>query len=126
AGLFVCCVCVCVFAVFSVLKMPVEVSVTDSIANLGGTAVLRCLVHPPAMRQMVNITGWSTDDDMTIVPSNAKSFSTPRYQAFLNGLLLISGVTRADERRRFRCVVENSITGEKMESQAWGKVIVTG
>lgn len=54
------------------------------------------------------------------------AFSTPRYQAFLNGLLLISGVTRADERRRFRCVVENSITGEKMESQAWGKVIVTG
>ncbi|XP_022661516.1 Down syndrome cell adhesion molecule-like protein 1 homolog isoform X3 [Varroa destructor] len=108
-----------------VLKMPIEVSVTDSIANLGGTAILRCLIHPPAMRQMANITGWSTDDDMTIVPSNAKSFSTPRYQAFLNGLLLISGVTRADERRRFRCVVENSITGEKMESQAWGKVIVT-
>lgn len=56
------------------------------------------------------------------VPASNRS----RFQAFSSGLLLVAGVTRTDERRRFRCVVKDTLTGEKVESAVWGKFIVTG
>ncbi|KAL1432318.1 hypothetical protein MTO96_013637 [Rhipicephalus appendiculatus] len=107
-----------------VVRSPLEVSVTDSVASVGGVAMLRCLV-PPAAREYVSLTAWVSDDDVTVLPSTDVSSNRSRFQAFSSGLLVVNGVTRNDERRRFRCVVKDSLTGEKVESGIWGKFVVT-
>ncbi|KAH7982522.1 hypothetical protein HPB52_005465 [Rhipicephalus sanguineus] len=109
----------------NVVRTPLEVSVTDSVASVGGVAMLRCLV-PPAAREYVSLTAWVSDDDVTVLPSTDVSSNRSRFQAFSSGLLVVNGVTRNDERRRFRCVVKDSLTGEKVESGIWGKFVVTG
>ncbi|XP_075732215.1 cell adhesion molecule Dscam1-like isoform X1 [Rhipicephalus microplus] len=110
--------------VTAVVRTPLEVSVTDSVASVGGVAMLRCLV-PPAAREYVSLTAWVSDDDVTVLPSTDVSSNRSRFQAFSSGLLVVNGVTRNDERRRFRCVVKDSLTGEKVESGIWGKFVVT-
>ncbi|EEC20339.1 hypothetical protein IscW_ISCW023932 [Ixodes scapularis] len=107
------------------IRAPLEVAVTDSVASVGGSAALRCLV-PPAAREHVSLTTWVSDDDVNVFPFTDIAANRSRFQAFPSGLLLVTGVTRADERRRFRCVVKDSLTGEKVDSAVWGKLIVTG
>ncbi|CAN8031306.1 unnamed protein product [Ixodes persulcatus] len=108
----------------AVIRAPLEVAVTDSVASVGGNAALRCLV-PPAAREHVSLTTWVSDDDVNVFPFTDIAANRSRFQAFPSGLLLVTGVTRADERRRFRCVVKDSLTGEKVDSAVWGKLIVT-
>nr|ASU04349.1 Dscam7 [Mesobuthus martensii] len=100
----------------AVTPQTYDIVVYDNHVPLGNTGVLKC--HIPALgSHILEHVGWLTDDGLTLL--------TQKEHAFRSGTLHVFNVERKDGERRYRCQVENRLTGEKILSSNWGRLKIS-
>ncbi|XP_049876724.1 Down syndrome cell adhesion molecule-like protein Dscam2 isoform X7 [Pectinophora gossypiella] len=105
--------------VHAALNIPWEVHVPDEYVMSGNAAVLRCVV-PAHCVDRADTTDWLTEDDVSVF-----RYLDSKYQRLDDGSLYISAVSPGDRHSRFRCRVQDRLTGTIYTSQYFGHVIVT-
>ncbi|XP_042865020.1 Down syndrome cell adhesion molecule-like protein Dscam2 [Penaeus japonicus] len=96
-----------------------EVRVYDEYVISGNTAVLRCVV-PSFVRDLVTVTAWVRDHAYHIYPS---AHGDGKYQALLDGRLLVHNVEAADSYATYRCRVLHTLTATTAASNT-ARIIV--
>ncbi|XP_071527560.1 cell adhesion molecule Dscam2-like isoform X6 [Panulirus ornatus] len=103
----------------AVVVQEFEVRVYDEYVIRGNTAVLRCVV-PSFVRDLVTVTAWVRDHAYHIYPS---AHGDGKYQALLDGRLLVHDVKAADSYSTYRCRVLHTLTSATAASNT-ARIIV--
>ena len=61
----------------------------------------------------------------SVVSIVGKSVSNKHY-ILSTGELLVTNIDIKDVRRRYRCQVANRVTGERIDSSNWARIVLTG
>ncbi|XP_063872912.1 cell adhesion molecule Dscam2-like [Scylla paramamosain] len=104
----------------TVVVQEFEVRVYDEYVIRGNTAVLRCVV-PPFVRDLVTVTAWVRDHAHHIYPS---LHGDGKYQALLDGRLLVHNVKAGDSYSTYRCRVLHTLTSATAASNI-ARIIVS-
>ncbi|XP_074599445.1 cell adhesion molecule Dscam1-like isoform X2 [Brevipalpus obovatus] len=111
-----------------VLEKPVEIKVQDIRAHVGSNCILKCTIDD-YHQDHYQVSSWTTDDGLIFLPVAAYNddpqgnWPERRYIILSDGNLFVSNLSEKDFKRRFRCQVKNRLTGERIDSSQWLRIL---
>jgi hypothetical protein len=109
----------------AVIRQTIEVKVHDEYAVPGSTAVFKCQL-PAISKHLLRIVGWQEEPSGRQFSSSDVPSVNRSIVVLPTGELYLHSVGPALSRRRFRCKLQNLLTGELFTSATTGKLYLPG
>ena len=102
-----------------------SVSVSDSFAIQGTSAVLRCVITPSHIRPYVVVTSW-VHEEGTAIEIFPEDEPRGKYTLLPSGNLLVHHTSTYDSYKKYTCKTENVLTGVRRRSSEEARLSLTG